>query len=105
MRVMQTYRPHDFTFPHSCDDSKARNTIESYFHATDTARVQPNVLRKDSKFSESTDWNHVKQRFAISDRHVLELKSIANDFKSVTTREYDCIIRFHLTERSFSIAR
>ena len=49
--------------------TKARNTIESYFDATDQASVQPNALRIDGKFSESSDWNHVKQRFAISDGH------------------------------------
>ena len=48
--------------------TKARNTIESYFDATDQASVQPNALHIDGKFSESTDWNHVKQRFA---RYVL----------------------------------
>ena len=69
--------------------TKARNTIESYFDATDQASVQPNALHIDGKFSESTDWNHVKQRFAISDRQVLELKSVAHEFKRATTREYE----------------
>ena len=69
--------------------TKARSTIESYFDATDQASVQPNALRIDGKFSESTDWNHVKQRFAISDRQVLELKSVAHEFKRATTREYE----------------
>jgi len=85
--------------------TKVRNTIESYFDATDQASEQPNPLRIDGKFSESSDWNHVKLRFAISDRQVLELKSIAYEFKRATTREYDCITWFHLMERSFSIAR
>ena len=69
--------------------TKARNTIESYFDATDQASVQSNALRIDGKFSESSDWNHVKQRFAISDRQVLELKSVAHEFKRATTREYE----------------
>jgi len=69
--------------------TKARNTIESYFDATDQASVQPNALHIDGKFSESTDWNHVQQRFAISDRQVLELKSVAHEFKRATTREYE----------------
>ena len=69
--------------------TKARNAIESYFDASDQASVQSNALRIDGKFSESSDWNHVKQRFAISDRQVLELKSVAHEFKRATTREYE----------------
>ena len=46
--------------------TKARSTIESYFDATDQASVQSNELRIDGKFSESSDWNHVKQRFVVS---------------------------------------
>ena len=37
---------------------------------------------------ESTDWDDVKQRFAITDRQVLELKSVAYEFKWTTTQEY-----------------
>ena len=37
---------------------------------------------------ESTDWDDVKQRFAITDRQVLELKSVAYEFKWTTTQEF-----------------
>ena len=37
--------------------------------------IQLNALRIDGKCTESTNWDEVKQRFAITDRQVLELKS------------------------------
>ena len=38
---------------------------------------------------ESTDWDDVKKRFAITNRQVLELKSVAYEFKRTTTQEYN----------------
>ncbi len=38
-------------------------------------------------FTESIDWDEVKQRFAITERQVLELKSVAYEFKRTTTQE------------------
>jgi hypothetical protein len=69
--------------------TKGRNTIESYFDANGEACIQPNALRIHGKFTESIDWDNVKQRFAITDRQVLELKSIAYEFKRTTTQEYN----------------
>jgi len=51
--------------------------------------IQLNALRIDGKCTESTNWDEVKQRFAITDRQVLELKSVANEFKRTTTHEYN----------------
>jgi hypothetical protein len=68
--------------------TKGRNTIESYFDANGEACIQPNALRIHGKFTESIDWDDVKQRFAITDRQVLELKSVAYEFKRTTTQEY-----------------
>ena len=51
--------------------TKGRNTIESYFDANGQACIQPNALCIHGKFTESTDWDDVKQRFAITDRQVL----------------------------------
>jgi hypothetical protein len=68
--------------------TKGRNTIESYFDANGEACIQPNALRIHGKFTESIDWDDVKQRFAITDRQVLELKSVAYEFKWTTTQEY-----------------
>ena len=45
------------------------------------------------KFMESTDWDDVKKRFAITDRQVLELKSVAYEFKRTTTQEYNRVQR------------
>ena len=45
--------------------------------------------RVHGKFTESIDWDDVKQRFAITDRQVLELKSVAYEFKWTTTQEYN----------------
>ena len=59
--------------------TKGRHTIESYFDANGQACIQPNALRIHGKFTESNDWDEVKQRFAITDRQVLELKSVAHD--------------------------
>ena len=69
--------------------TKGRNTIDSYFDANGQARIQPNALRIHGKFTESTDWDDVKQRFAITDRQVLELKSVAYEFKRTTIQEYN----------------
>ena len=69
--------------------TKGRNTIDSYFDANGQACIQPNALRIHGKFTESTDWDDVKQRFAITDRQVLELKSVAYEFKRTTTQEYN----------------
>jgi hypothetical protein len=69
--------------------TKGRNTIESYFDANGEACIQPNALRIHGKFTESIDWDDVKQRFAITDRQVLELKSVAYEFKRTTTQEYN----------------
>jgi hypothetical protein len=69
--------------------TKGRNTIDSYFDANGEACIQPNALRIHGKFMESTDWDDVKQRFAITDRQVLELKSVAYEFKRTTTQEYN----------------
>ena len=69
--------------------TKGRNTIESYFDANGEACIQPNALRIHGKFTESIDWDYVKQRFAITDRQVLELKSVAYEFKRTTTQEYN----------------
>ena len=51
--------------------------------------IQLNALRIDGKCMESTNWDEVKQRFAITDRQVLEFKSVANEFKRTTTHEYN----------------
>ena len=59
--------------------TKGRHTIESYFDANGQACIQPNALRIHGKFTESNDWDEVKQRFAITDRQVLELKSVAHN--------------------------
>ncbi len=62
--------------------TKGRHTIESYFDAGNgQACIQPNALRIRGKFTESNDWDVVKQRLAITDRQVLELKSssVAHD--------------------------
>ncbi len=59
--------------------------IESYLDATDQARVQPNALRIDGKFSESIDWNHVKQRFA---RYVLLANMSFNQHFSARPRPF-----------------
>jgi hypothetical protein len=67
--------------------TKGRNTIESYFDANGEACIQPNALRIHGKFTKSIDWDDVKQRFAITDRQVLELKSVAYEFKRTTTQE------------------
>jgi hypothetical protein len=48
--------------------TKGRNTIESYFDANGEACIQPNALRIHGKFTESIDWDEVKQRFAITRR-------------------------------------
>ena len=69
--------------------TKGRNTIESYFDANGEACIQPNALRIHGKFTESVDWDDVKQRFAITDRQILELKSVAYEFKRTTTQEYN----------------
>jgi hypothetical protein len=45
---------------------KGRNTIDSYFDANGQVRIQPNALRIHGKFTESTDLDEVKQRFAIT---------------------------------------
>jgi len=67
---------------------KGRTTIVSYFDANGQACIQPNALRIHGKFTKSIDWDDVKQRFAITDRQVLELKSVAYEFKWTTTQEY-----------------
>jgi hypothetical protein len=59
--------------------TKGRHTIESYFDANGQACIQPDALRIHGKFTESNDWDEVKQHFAITDRQVLELKSVAHD--------------------------
>jgi hypothetical protein len=76
--------------------TKGHNTIDSYyFDANGEACIQPNALRIHGKFMESTDWDDVKQRFAITDRQVLELKSVAYEFKRTT-----CDTRIQSCERS-----
>jgi hypothetical protein len=63
--------------------TKGRHTIESYFDGNGQAyNFEPNALRIHGKFTESNDWDEVKplrQRFAITDRQVLELTSVAHD--------------------------
>jgi hypothetical protein len=49
----------------------------------------PTRFASMANFTESTDWDDVKQRFAITDRQVLELKSVAHEFKRTTTHEYN----------------
>jgi hypothetical protein len=76
--------------------TKGRNTIESCFDANGEACIQPNALRIHGKFTESIDWDDVKQRFAITDRQVLELKKDRstgnvvwhNDYKNVDLRQF-----------------
>jgi hypothetical protein len=46
--------------------TKGRTTIESYFDANGEACIHPNALRIHGKFTESIDWDDVKQRFAIT---------------------------------------
>ena len=52
--------------------------IDDYFETQDVT-VRPNDLRIEGKFPEFTDWTHVAQRFPLSDRQVLELKSVRSD--------------------------
>ena len=68
--------------------SRGRHTIDDYFETQDVT-VRPNDLRIEGKFLEFTDWTHVAQRFPLSDRQVLELKSVAHAYKRTSSREYD----------------
>jgi len=68
--------------------SRGRHTIDDYFE-TQEVTVRPNDLRIEGKFLEFTDWTHVAQRFPLSDRQVLELKSVAHAYKRTSSREYD----------------
>jgi len=68
--------------------SRGRHTIDDYFE-TQEVTVRPNDLRIEGKFLEFTDWTHVALRFPLSDRQVLELKSVAHAYKRTSSREYD----------------
>jgi hypothetical protein len=60
--------------------TKGRHTIESYFDAIGQACMHTTQRASHPwQFTESNDWDEVKQRFAITDRQVLELKSVAHD--------------------------
>jgi hypothetical protein len=71
--------------------TKGRNTIESYFDANGQACIQPNALCIHGKFTESTDWDDVKQRFAITDRQVLVVKSVPSHTNSSAPRHKNTI--------------
>ena len=58
--------------------SRGRHTIDDYFETQDVT-VRPNDLRIEGKFLEFSDWTHVAQRFPLSDRQVMELKSVRSD--------------------------
>ena len=68
--------------------SRGRHTIDDYFETLEVI-VRPNDLRIEGKFLEFTDWTHVARRFPLSDRQVLELKSVAHAYKRTSSREYD----------------
>ena len=75
--------------------TKGRNTIESYFDANGEACIQPNALRIHGKFTESIDWDDVKQRFAITTDHPAHAhvrKPLRRN--EDTVQESDCIGSF-----------
>jgi len=65
--------------------TKGRNTIESYFDANGKACIQPNALRIHGKFTESIDWDDVKQ-LRLDHVYMLPIEPVAFEWpESITS--------------------
>jgi hypothetical protein len=64
--------------------TKGRNTIESYFDANGEACIQPNALRIHGNFTESIDWDDVKQ-LRLDHVYMLPIEPVAFEWPEPVT--------------------